>query len=102
AKVVDAEAKGLRAANAVDFDDLLLLTAKVLKEDAAAREECQKRWQYLLVDENQDTTTAQCLIASLIAGEGNPGGKGPNFCVVGDPDQAIYGWRGADISNILD
>ncbi len=102
AKVYAGYTKALRNANAVDFDDLLLLTAKVLKEDGLAREECQKRWQYLLVDEYQDTNHAQFLIASLIAGEGAPGGQGPNFCVVGDPDQSIYGWRGADISNILD
>jgi DNA helicase-2/ATP-dependent DNA helicase PcrA len=102
AKVYAGYTKALRSANAVDFDDLLLLTAKVLKEDAAAREECQRRWQYLLVDEYQDTNHAQFLIASLIAGQGPEGGKGPNFCVVGDPDQAIYGWRGADIGNILD
>jgi DNA helicase-2/ATP-dependent DNA helicase PcrA len=102
AKIYAGYTKALRAANAVDFDDLLLLTAKVLKEDAAARAECQRRWQYLLVDEYQDTNHAQFLIASLIAGEGAPGGQGPNICVVGDGDQAIYGWRGADISNILD
>jgi DNA helicase-2/ATP-dependent DNA helicase PcrA len=102
AKIYAGYTKALRAANAVDFDDLLLLTAKVLKDDAAARAECQRRWQYLLVDEYQDTNHAQFLIASLIAGEGAPGGQGPNICVVGDGDQAIYGWRGADISNILD
>jgi ATP-dependent DNA helicase UvrD/PcrA len=102
AKVYAGYTRALRAANAVDFDDLLLLTAKVLKEDGAAREECQRRWQYLLVDEYQDTNHAQFLIASLIAGQGSEGGGGPNFCVVGDPDQAIYGWRGADIGNILE
>src|SRR5262245_17551210 len=102
AKVYAGYTKALRAANAVDFDDLLLLTAKVLKEDNGAREECQRRWQYLLVDEYQDTNHAQFLIASLIAGQGAEGAGGPNFCVVGDPDQAIYGWRGADIGNILE
>ncbi len=106
AKVYAGYTKALRGANAVDFDDLLLLTAKVLRHNAAAREECQKRWQYVLVDEYQDTNHAQFLIASLIAGEGDTGRKagatGPNFCVVGDPDQAIYGWRGADIGNILE
>jgi DNA helicase-2/ATP-dependent DNA helicase PcrA len=101
AKIYAGYTKALRAANAVDFDDLLLLTAKVLKHDQAAREECQRRWQYLLVDEYQDTNHAQFLIASQIAGKGS-GPNGPNFCVVGDPDQAIYGWRGADIGNILE
>ncbi len=101
AKIYHGYTKALRAANAVDFDDLLLLTAKVLKNNQLAREECQRRWQYLLVDEYQDTNHAQFLIASQIAGKGG-GAAGPNFCVVGDPDQAIYGWRGADISNILE
>jgi len=109
AKIYASYTKALRSANAVDFDDLLLLMAKVLKIDESVREECRRRWQYLLVDEYQDTNHAQFLIASLIAGEGDKAAKGdgakaagPNFCVVGDPDQAIYGWRGADISNILE
>lgn len=106
AKIYASYAKALRGANAVDFDDLLLLTAKGLRESAVFREECQRRWKYLLIDEYQDTNQAQFEIASLIAGEGeaNDAGvkRGPNICVVGDPDQSIYGWRGADISNILD
>ncbi len=106
AKVYAGYAKALRAANAVDFDDLLLLTAKLLREKADVRRELQDRWQYMLVDEYQDTNRAQFEIASLIAG-GQAGTAGsaarqPNFCVVGDPDQAIYAWRGADITNILD
>lgn len=126
ARVYKAYAAALRSANAVDFDDLLLLTARTLERNAQVRGECQARWRYLLVDEYQDTNRAQFLIAQMIAGDGSapksslPGaededdtagpavppkasrGKGPNICVVGDPDQAIYGWRGADISNILD
>ncbi len=107
AKVYAGYAKALRGANAVDFDDLLLLTARMLGDKPEVREELQKRWQYLLVDEYQDTNKAQFEIASLIAGEaGTPRagavGRAPNFCVVGDPDQAIYAWRGADITNILD
>ena len=109
AKIYMGYEKALRQANAVDFDDLLLLTAKLLQNNAAVREELRGRWQYLLVDEYQDTNKAQFVIASLIAGEGgkSPGADGrgaqrPNICVVGDPDQAIYGWRGADIGNILD
>ncbi len=104
AKAYTAYERSLRAANAVDFDDLLLLTAKMLKDDARVRGECQARWRYLLVDEYQDTNRAQFVIASLIAGAQAEGGgdAGPNICVVGDPDQSIYAWRGADISNILD
>jgi len=111
AKIYNGYQAALRAANAVDFDDLLLLTAKMLKESAAVREECRRRWQYLMVDEYQDTNRAQFVIAALIAGgSGEVGGtagvgtkeSGTNICVVGDPDQAIYAWRGADITNILD
>ncbi|MFO0833125.1 MAG: UvrD-helicase domain-containing protein [Phycisphaerales bacterium] len=102
ARVYVGYAKALRAANAVDFDDLLLLTARMLREKEEVRAELQSRWQYLLVDEYQDTNRAQFEIASLIAGERGSSGRAPNFCVVGDPDQAIYAWRGADISNILD
>ncbi|MFA6046304.1 MAG: UvrD-helicase domain-containing protein, partial [Phycisphaerales bacterium] len=129
ARVYKAYAAALRSANAVDFDDLLLLTARTLERNAQVRGECQARWRYLLVDEYQDTNRAQFLIAQMIAGDGgeprstlpgagdeaeertggtpvppaaNKRSKGPNICVVGDPDQAIYGWRGADISNILD
>jgi DNA helicase II / ATP-dependent DNA helicase PcrA len=111
AKVYAAYEKALRQVNAVDFDDLLLLTARMLKEKAEVREELRARWQYVMVDEYQDTNKAQFVIASLIAGEGRitetpaPEGRATrvaNICVVGDPDQAIYGWRGADISNILD
>ncbi|HEX2837761.1 MAG TPA: UvrD-helicase domain-containing protein [Phycisphaerales bacterium] len=106
AKVYAGYAKALRAANAVDFDDLLLLTAKLLREKADVRRELQDRWQYMLVDEYQDTNRAQFEIASLIAGgqaaTAGSAARQPNFCVVGDPDQAIYAWRGADITNILD
>ncbi len=102
AKLYAGYQKRLRAANAVDFDDLLMLTAKMLRESKAVREECQRRWQYLLIDEYQDTNHAQFTIASMLAGEGPAEGDGPNVCVVGDPDQAIYSWRGADISNILE
>jgi DNA helicase-2/ATP-dependent DNA helicase PcrA len=97
AKIYDGYQRSLKQANAVDFDDLLVLVAKTLRRDPQVRSECQQRWRYLLIDEYQDTNKAQFEIASLIAGEGSP-----NICVVGDPDQAIYGWRGADISNILD
>ncbi len=106
AKIYAAYEKALHASGAVDFDDLLVLTAKLLKEDKDVRAECNQRWQYLLIDEYQDTNHAQFVIASLLAGdgpkEGPRAGAGPNICVVGDPDQAIYGWRGADITNILE
>jgi DNA helicase-2/ATP-dependent DNA helicase PcrA len=105
AKIYTAYERAMHAANAVDFDDLLLLTARMLKDSAEVREECRRRWKYFLIDEYQDTNRAQFTIASLLAG-GETAADGtalpPNICVVGDPDQSIYGWRGADISNILD
>ena len=100
--------RAMREAGAVDFDDLLVLTAKMLRKHADIRRECTDRWRYLMIDEYQDTNHAQFVIASLLAGDvgmAAPEGNdqlGPNICVVGAPDQAIYGWRGADISNILD
>lgn len=108
ARIYEAYERGLREAGAVDFDDLLLLTATMLRDQPTIREDCQSRWSFLLIDEYQDTNHAQLLIASLIAGQRRPtpGMPGefddPNICVVGDPDQSIYGWRGADINNILE
>lgn len=96
ARVFGEYEKALRAANAVDFDDLLVLTANMLKKCDAARAAVQSRFRYLLVDEYQDTNRAQFVIASLIAAP-----PGANICAVGDPDQSIYGWRGADLNNIL-
>lgn len=86
----------LTNAHALDFDDLLLKLAVVLRDDPAVREQFTSRWTNLLVDEYQDTNHAQFVIASSIAS-----GHG-NICVVGDPDQSIYAWRGADIGNILE
>ncbi len=88
--------KLLARSRALDFDDLLLRTAEALKHHDRVRLDAQERYRHLLVDEYQDTNAAQFLIASAIAGEGG------NLFVVGDPDQSIYGWRGADLSNILD
>ncbi|MGE3108920.1 MAG: ATP-dependent helicase [Phycisphaerales bacterium] len=106
AKIYSAYDKAMRAANMVDFDDLLMLTVRLLTRSAAARQDCRRRWQYLLIDEYQDTNRAQFKIASLLAGgageSADAAAAAPNICVVGDPDQSIYGWRGADISNILD
>ena len=81
---------------ALDFDDLLLKLAVALRDDSAVREQFTSHWTNLLVDEYQDTNHAQFVIASSIAS-----GHG-NICVVGDPDQSIYAWRGADIGNILE
>jgi DNA helicase-2/ATP-dependent DNA helicase PcrA len=86
----------LRAANAVDFDDLLVLPVRLLDEYPAVRDQLARRFRYILVDEYQDTNRAQYRLVRLLAG---PHG---NVCVVGDDDQSIYGWRGADIRNILD
>ena len=86
----------LKAANAVDFDDLLVLTLKLFQEHPDALEECRQRYQYVTVDEYQDTNAAQYELMHLLAKEHR------NVCVVGDDDQSIYGWRGAEISNILD
>ena len=106
AKLYAGYQKRLRAANAADFDDLLVLTARMLTASPTVLADCRRRWQYLLIDEYQDTNHAQFVIASMLAGEPAAatadGGNGPNICVVGDPDQAIYSWRGADITNILE
>lgn len=85
----------LKEANALDFDDLLYLTAKLFQEDPEALAYYQDKWPYLLIDEYQDTNHAQYLIAQMIVQETH------NIFVVGDPDQSIYSWRGANIKNIL-
>lgn len=82
-------------AGAVDFDDLLYLPVRLFREFPKVLETYQNRWQYLLVDEYQDTNGAQYILASLLVS------KHRNFFVVGDPDQSIYTWRGANIENIL-
>jgi DNA helicase-2/ATP-dependent DNA helicase PcrA len=86
----------LRAAGATDFDDLLLLPVQLLREHTEVRERMWKRWRYLMIDEYQDTNGAQLEMARLLAGPLK------NLCVVGDDDQSIYAWRGADATNILD
>ena len=86
----------LRKNNALDFDDLLLEAVRVLKVAADVRERYQRRYRYLLVDEYQDTNRPQYELMKLLAGEAK------NVCAVGDEDQSIYSWRGADIRNILE
>jgi DNA helicase-2/ATP-dependent DNA helicase PcrA len=88
--------KRLREANAVDFDDLLMLPALALRHDEELRSELDSRFKFVLIDEYQDTNTAQYEIARRLSIDY------PNICVVGDPDQSIYKWRGSDIRNILD
>jgi DNA helicase-2/ATP-dependent DNA helicase PcrA len=80
----------------MDFDDLLLETVRLLKTSKETREKYQKRYRYLLIDEYQDTNRPQYELMRLLSGEHG------NVCVVGDEDQSIYSWRGADIKNILD
>jgi DNA helicase-2/ATP-dependent DNA helicase PcrA len=86
----------LKKNNAMDFDDLLLEAARLLKVSSEVRERYQRRWRYLLVDEYQDTNRPQYELMKLLAGEAK------NVCAVGDEDQSIYSWRGADIRNILE
>lgn len=91
----DLEA-ALRTANAVDFDDLLVLPVRLLESHEKVLTKWQDRFEHILVDEYQDTNRAQYRFIKLL------GAKHRNVCVVGDDDQSIYGWRGADIRNILD
>ncbi|HXM21132.1 MAG TPA: UvrD-helicase domain-containing protein [Terriglobales bacterium] len=88
--------KELAKANALDFDDLLLETVRLLKAASAVREYYNRRFQYILVDEYQDTNRPQYELMRLLAGTRH------NVCAVGDEDQSIYSWRGADIRNILE
>jgi DNA helicase-2/ATP-dependent DNA helicase PcrA len=94
--VFERYTKALADAQAVDFDDLLLKTVALLAGNPSVREAYRRRFPYVLVDEYQDTNRAQYEMVRLIAGEGG------NLTVVGDEDQSIYSWRGADIQNILD
>ena len=88
--------KRMKALNALDFDDLLLKTLELLADHPPVLQQYRERFRYVLVDEYQDTNKAQYELIRLITSESR------NLCVVGDDDQSIYGWRGADIRNILD
>ncbi len=88
--------KKLKTSNSLDFDDLIYLTVRLFKEDEEVRAFYQRKFKYILVDEYQDTNKCQYELVKLLIGENE------NICVVGDDDQCIYAWRGADINNILD
>src|SRR5690349_24009439 len=96
AHIYEEYRKELRKANALDFDDLLLEAVHVLKGAGEVRERYNRRFQYILVDEYQDTNRPQYELMRLLAGDRH------NVCAVGDEDQSIYSWRGADIRNILE
>jgi len=96
ARIYERYEEILRSANAVDFDDLLVMMVRLFREAPEVAERLRARFDYVLVDEYQDTNHAQYLVANYLASGHR------NLCVTGDPDQSIYGWRGADISNILE
>jgi DNA helicase-2/ATP-dependent DNA helicase PcrA len=96
AEVYPAYQERLLASSAVDFDDLLLHVAQLLYEHPEVRSELDERYRYVLVDEYQDTNRAQYVILRALSTDH------PNLAVTGDPDQSIYGWRGADLNNILE
>jgi DNA helicase II / ATP-dependent DNA helicase PcrA len=96
AHIYEAYRKEMAKNNALDFDDLLLETVRLLKASGEVRERYQRRYKYLLVDEYQDTNRPQYELMKLLAGDRR------NVCAVGDEDQSIYSWRGADIRNILE
>ncbi len=95
AKVYPRYQELLKAFNAIDFDDIIMLSVGLLKNNAAILSFWQDRFRYIMVDEYQDTNASQYLMISLLAK------KYGNICVVGDDDQSIYGWRGAEVQNIL-
>jgi DNA helicase-2/ATP-dependent DNA helicase PcrA len=96
ARVYEKYQKLLESNNALDFDDLLLRTARAFRDHPQMLQELQDRFQYILIDEYQDTNHAQYVLAHALAL------RHRNICVVGDPDQSIYAWRGADIRNIME
>ncbi len=96
AHIFEIYKKELGKANALDFDDLLLETVRLLKTSREVRERYNRRYRFVMIDEYQDTNKPQYELMKLLAGDHG------NICVVGDEDQSIYSWRGADIKNILD
>lgn len=95
AQVYELYQKKLKRNNALDFDDLLMLTVRLFQQNSSVLQHYQNKFRYILVDEYQDTNHAQYVLVNLLAKTHR------NLCVVGDPNQGIYGWRGADIQNIL-
>ena len=96
AKIYELYTKALKDANALDFDDLLLKTVELFEQSETVRERYSRKFRYVMVDEYQDTNRPQYLLIQRLAAAHR------NLCVVGDPDQSIYKWRGADLRNILD
>src|ERR1700735_1762416 len=96
AAVYEEYEKELRKANALDFDDLLLESVRLLFHDKDTRQAYNRRLSYIMIDEYQDTNRSQYELMRLLSESHR------NVCVVGDEDQSIYSWRGADINNILD
>ncbi|MBU2219293.1 UvrD-helicase domain-containing protein, partial [Patescibacteria group bacterium] len=94
-KIWDKYEEQLKKQNALDFDDLVLKTVLLLKKDEKVRDYYQNFWQYILIDEYQDTNKSQYEFSKIL------GDKHKNICAIGDIDQAIYGWRGADFRNII-
>ena len=95
-RLVSTYQQTLKASNAVDFDDLILLVLRLFVDYPEALEECRERYRYIMVDEYQDTNRSQFQLVHGLAKAHR------NFCVVGDDDQSIYGWRGAEVANLLD
>lgn len=95
AKIYEEYQKRLLAANALDFDDLIMYTLRMFDEHSEVLTKYQQRFRYIMVDEYQDTNFSQYQLIQMLAAGSR------NICAVGDPDQSIYGWRGADIGNIL-
>lgn len=96
AEIYELYQKKLKANNALDFDDIIMNTIRLFRENVEVLNYYQRKFRYILVDEYQDTNRAQYELVNMLAKSHG------NLCVVGDDDQSIYGWRGADISNILD
>ena len=95
-RLVSTYEQTLKSSNAVDFDDLILLVLRLFAACPEALEECRERYRYIMVDEYQDTNHSQFQLVHGLAKAHR------NFCVVGDDDQSIYGWRGAEVANLLD